>query len=235
MNAMSDRIWVLVPMKCFSRAKGRLAPALPPATRRALARAMADDVVAALYEAGIGERLCVLSDSPEVHEFAAHRGLAWYDDARVAARPGLNAGIAGVAREAGAGGATALLIVHADLPLLTADAIGQVVRGWRALSGTGRVALARSGDGGTNMLLVERPRDFTYRFGTGSHALHMGECARRGRSVASLTLAPAALDIDTPGDLARLERAAACNSGNWSQSARARACASDGARPAMAA
>lgn len=169
---------------------------------------MADDVLAALCESHVAERLLVLSDSPSVHDFAAHRGLGWYDDARVAAAPGLNRGIAGVAMEASAGGATALLIVHADLPLLTADAIRQVVRSWRALAGSQRVALARSSDGGTNMLLVERPQDFDYQFGVHSHARHLDECVRRGCTVASLTLPTIALDIDTPDDFAQLEKAA---------------------------
>lgn len=207
MSSQPDPIWAVVPIKCFSSAKGRLAPILAPPIRARLARAMAEDVLLALREAKVARRLCVLSDAASVGVFAAQNGAHWLDERRFSGAPGLNAGIQGAAKAAQTAGA-ALLVVHADLPLLTADAIRQVADAWRALTGEQRVVLARSCDGGTNILLAERPAAFTFRYGAGSHALHHDECVRRQRAVATVELPGTALDIDSSSDFERLKQAA---------------------------
>ncbi|BCG05707.1 hypothetical protein PPGU19_102750 (plasmid) [Paraburkholderia sp. PGU19] len=215
MTSRADVIWAVVPVKDFAIAKSRLSTALSPAARAELARAMAEDVLSALQSTKVARHVCVLSDSPAVQQLAASNGAAWLDERSVAAAPGLNAAIAGAARVAVARGATALLVVHADLPLLTARALTHVFDTWRNLSGTGRVVLARSRDGGTNICLAERPDAFTYHYGAGSHALHADECARQHRIVANVEMPATALDVDTVDDLEMLKdaaRADACSS-----------------------
>lgn len=208
MSLHADVIWAIVPVKDFACAKGRLAAGLSPATRAGLARAMAEDVLAALQSAKVAERLCVLSDSPAVHELAVRAGATWLDENSIAAARGLNGAITGAARFAAAEGATALLVVHADLPLLTAASIQRVVDTWHRLRGKQRVVLARSHDGGTNIFLAERPQAFTYRYGVDSYARHLHECARRRRAVANVEMPGTVLDIDTLADLEQLKDAA---------------------------
>lgn len=208
MSSRADVIWAVVPVKEFARAKGRLAQALGPAMRARLARAMAEDVLSAMQHADVAERLCVVSDSLAGRDLALHRGATWFDEGRVAAASGLNGAVAGVASAAESRGATALLIVHADMPLLTPADIQHVVATWRALADGQRVVMARSRDGGTNILLVERPQSFNYHYGPGSHARHLAECARRGCVAASVDLPGAALDIDTEADFECLVAAA---------------------------
>ena len=210
MTSSPDVIWAVVPVKSFALAKARLSPVLCPGDRQRLALAMADDVLGAIRAARIVERLCVLSDhdSRDASELAARHGACALQDREIADAPGLNAAIAGTAALAGANGAGALLIVHSDLPLLTADALLDLMQTWRGLRGPQRVVLARSRDGGTNLLLAERPQAFAYRFGVGSYALHRDECARRGCTVATVDLPSTSLDIDTPDDFDRLRLAA---------------------------
>lgn len=211
MSSRADVIWAVVPVKDFAMAKSRLGAALSPAARAELARAMAEDVLSALQSAKVAQHVCVLSDSRAVQQLAARNGAAWLDERTVAAAPGLNAAIAGAARVAAARGATALLVVHADLPLLTTRALTHVLDTWSNLSGTGRVVLASSRDGGTNICLAERPDAFTYHYGTGSHALHVDECVRRRRVVANVEMPATALDVDTVDDLEMLKDAARVN------------------------
>lgn len=211
MSSRADVIWAVVPVKDFAMAKSRLAAALSPSARAELARAMAEDVLSALQSAKVAQHVCVLSESPAAQQLAARMGAVWLDEGTVAAAPGLNAAVAGAARFAAARGATALLVVHADLPLLTASAVTHVLDIWSNLSGTGRVVLARSRDGGTNICLAERPDAFTYHYGADSHALHVDECVRRHCVVANVEMLATALDVDTKDDLEMLEDAALAN------------------------
>jgi len=217
MISSPERVWAVVPAKCFAQAKARLSPALAPGDRQRLALAMADDVLGTIHASGVADRLYLLSDqdSPATSELAARHGAYALLDHEVAAAPGLNEAIGGMAALANTHRAEALLVVHADLPLLTCDALRQLMDTWHALSGPQRIVLARSKDGGTSLLLAEHPQAFTYRFGPGSHALHLDECARRGCTAFTAELPSALLDIDTADDLERLRAAARSGRGGW--------------------
>ncbi|SEI53880.1 2-phospho-L-lactate guanylyltransferase [Pseudomonas sp. NFACC07-1] len=207
MPSSADVIWAVVPVKDFRAAKSRLKNVLSATDRTRLARAMAADVIAALKQSGTTEHLCILSDSADTRGFAAALGSTWFEEKSVATLPGLNAGIAGMARLAASDGATALLVIHADMPLLTAADIRHVVSAWQSLEGDQRVVMVRSRDGGTNILLAERPHAFAYRYGPDSHGRHVQECARRHCTAATVELSASAFDIDTPDDLYSLARA----------------------------
>src|SRR5436305_6290940 len=99
---------VLLPVKSFAEAKLRLAPALDPGRRAALARAMATLVVAAAAPLPTA----VVCDDAEVATWARDLGaLVVWEPER-----GLNRDVrAGVARLAGAGAAR-VVVAHADLP-----------------------------------------------------------------------------------------------------------------------
>lgn len=208
MPSHADVIWAVVPVKGFAAAKSRLGTLLGPTHRARLARAMAADVITALKASNAADRLCMLSNSSDTRGAAAALDIPWLDEADLTALPGLNAGIAGVAQLAAREGATALLVIHADMPLLTAHDIRHVVSTWQSLDGDQRVVMVRAFDGGTNLLLVERPEAFTYHYGPDSHAQHTRECIRRGCTTATVELPSTALDVDTPDDFKRLVRAA---------------------------
>lgn len=207
MRSHTDFIWAVVPVKSFSAAKSRLSTFLGSTQRAQLAQAMAADVITALKDSNAADHLYMLSDSADTRKVAAALGITWLDEASVAGLPGLNAGIAGAARLAARGGATALLVIHADMPLLTADDIRHVVATWQSLDGDQRVVMVRSSDGGTNLLLAEQPEAFTYHYGPDSHTRHSRECARRHCTTATVKLTSTALDVDTEDDFYSLVRA----------------------------
>ena len=57
-------VWAVVPAKPLDAAKGRLAPLLAPAERRALAEALLADVLSALVGASVVDRVLVVSTDP---------------------------------------------------------------------------------------------------------------------------------------------------------------------------
>jgi 2-phospho-L-lactate guanylyltransferase len=105
-----------------------------------------------------------------------------------------------------AAGARALLVLPADLPLITPADIARLAG---ALGPAPAAVLAPARDGGTNALLAAPPAALPFLFGPGSLSDHLA--AARARGVAArLVYAPGLeLDVDQPDDLLVL----ACASG----------------------
>jgi 2-phospho-L-lactate guanylyltransferase len=120
----------------------------------------------------------------------------------------LNEAIVAARSVAIARGATALLVVPADLPAITASAVDDLVAAARRPArGTGVVVLVPDRHGtGTNVLLVAPPVLIEPAFGVDSHALHLAAAARAGATILELD-GPLSLDLDTPADLLIAEAA----------------------------
>lgn len=198
---------VVVPVKAFHAAKGRLASALDPAARAALARSMAELVVGAAAPLPV----TVVCDDPLVAEWARDLGVS------VAWTPGL--GLDG-AVEAGVStveeaGATRVVVAHADLPLAR-DLAGLAQPGEREPTSITLVP-DRHGDG-TNVVVLPAGAGFRFAYGPGSFARHRAEGARLGIAVHVVhdphlgwdVDLPADLDLPSAEDLARAVAAAAC-------------------------
>ena len=185
---------VAIPVKALGRAKRRLAPALSPLERAALALAMLEDVLDACL-GHPGWETWVVSPDEAVLEVAAARR------ARVVAEEEgpLGRAIRQVERLAAEREAEALAIVPGDLPTLTSEALG------RALHTVGPVVLAPSADGvGTSMLLRRPPRCIPSRFGPDSFERHRALAAAKGLPVAVVREPALAFDVDRPDDILRL-------------------------------
>lgn len=182
---------VLVPVKSFEQAKVRLAPALPPAQRSALARSMGARVLAAAAPLPVA----VVCDDEEVAAWAVSLG------ARVIWAPGqgLNQAVtAGLVRLA-ALGARQVTVAHADLPLATDLVSVGLVCGVRDLR---LVTLApdRRLDG-TNVAVVPTGSGYCFSYGPGSFRRHVNEALRLGLALQVVRSRELAWDIDIPDDL----------------------------------
>jgi 2-phospho-L-lactate guanylyltransferase len=193
--------WVVVLIKDFGSAKQRLQPALGPKSRQALARRNARLAVQA---AAAGDRVLVDAGSHEVADLAA----TWGADVLLEPRQeGQNvAAERGIAR-AIEGGADAVLLLSSDLPLVTADAVRDVLESGSRLDAPVAVAVAATGRGGTNALYLRPPGAITLHFGSDSLAKFRHEAESRGVNFVVHHSEALALDLDEPGDLARLRRA----------------------------
>ncbi len=177
---------VLIPVKRFTAAKGRLAGILDSAERAELARWLAGRVVDAAKPAP----LFVACDDDDVATWADSAG------AEVLWSPGLglNGAVdAGRATIAGKG-FDHVVIVHSDIPLahdLATIARPRTVR---------LVPDARRG--GTNVLAQPVAARLPASYGAGSFARHL-QLAMDGGHRVEVRIDPLlALDVDTPADLA---------------------------------
>ncbi len=176
---------VLVPVKDFRQAKLRLAEALDPAARAALARHMAANVLAAAS----GLPTFVVTDDDEVATFARDRG------ADVLWRPhlGLNGAVTDGVLTLGNAGHDRVLVAHADLPL----AVDLV---WIARLG-GVTLVPDRHDDGTNVACVPSDVSFTFAYGPGSFRRHAAEARRLGLAVRVVREPALGWDVDVPDDL----------------------------------
>jgi 2-phospho-L-lactate/phosphoenolpyruvate guanylyltransferase len=205
MSADAD-IWAVVPVKDTAAAKQRLAGAVPPPLRQALALAMLEDVLAALADArGLAGRLVVTID-PAVRRLAARYGAECLAEG---AEDGHTGAVAAAARRLAAEGRGAMLTLPGDIPLVTAAEIERLIAAHRqALRQAGpSFTISPSHDErGSNAIIVSPPDAVPLRFGDDSFLPHLAAAAAHGIAPTIVRLPGIALDIDNPVDLAHFAR-----------------------------
>lgn len=182
---------VVVPVKSFDLAKGRLAAALDTGARARLARRLAARVVSA----AAGLPCHVVCDNDEVARWALDRGagVIWHPE------PGLNSAVSFAVAQLGALGVERVIVAHGDLPLAT-DVT------WVGRFDGVTVVPDRRGDG-TNVLAVPTGVGFGFAYGTASSRRHQDEAARLGLALRVVADEALGWDIDTPDDLALFDAA----------------------------
>jgi 2-phospho-L-lactate guanylyltransferase len=182
------KLAVLIPVKAFGDAKGRLAPALGQAQRERLAQWTATQVLAACA--------ClqphVVCDDDEVAAWAASHGASVV---REPAR-GLNAAVEGGVAHLASHAFDHVVVVHGDLPLPAS--IATVAAGCR--DGTVTLVPDRHRDG-TNLLAFPLASAFRVAYGPGSFERHVARATDAGLAVHVVDDADLALDLDQPDDL----------------------------------
>ena len=176
---------VLVPVKAFREAKVRLAPALSPAERGALARTMAEAVLVAAAPLPVA----VVCDDIDVADWARQHGaLVVWEPGR-----GLNGAVEAGVSQLAADGVTEVIVAHGDLPH-AADLA--------ALAGAGGITLVpdRRRDG-TNVVVVPAQAGFRFSYGPGSFARHHAEALRLDMPPRILDDPRLTFDVDLPVDL----------------------------------
>ncbi len=182
---MSGLVGVLIPVKAFNEAKGRLAGVVAADMRAELARTMAATVIAAAAPLPV----TVVCDDDEVDAWARSVGASVL---RVH-KPGLNYAVeAGVAALAAAG-VEQVVIAHADLPRAT--------RLDHCTATEGITLVPDRHLDGTPVIVVPANAGFRFAYGPGSYSAHVAEAERLGLPWRSLHDPDLAFDVDDPADL----------------------------------
>ncbi len=150
----------------------------------------------------------VVTMDPEAAGIARdHRAIGLVERA-----PGLNEAITAARSVAIARGATAVLVLPADLPAIDASAVDDVVAAAASAISSGaasRGIVAIVGDRhgtGTNVLLLSPPDVIEPAFGDASREVHGVAAASGGATLLELD-GPLSLDVDTSDDLVAAEAA----------------------------
>jgi len=200
---------VVVPLRGVDSGKSRLGQALDAEERGALvlgllARTL--DILAAWPQA---QRIYLVTGDTATGELARRAQPAL----TVLAEPdegGLNAALRAARDEAIAQGATALLMLPADLALVDVTALNRLLDGADAALAAGKghalvVVAPADARRGTNALLISPPTLIDPQFGDQSLEAHLRAAALADATV-QLVIDPAlGFDLDTPDDLERLD------------------------------
>ena len=183
-------IAVVVPLKSFDLAKGRLSDALEPSERAVLAEQMATKVLAAAHDLA----KWVVCGDRDVATWALRNGagVIWREPT------GLNNAAQSGIDWCRSEGHTRAIVAHGDLPLakdLTwlADRTEDVV-----------VVTDRRKDG-SNVVLVPTNVEFKFQYGPGSAAKHRQEADRLGLRCVVIEDVELGWDVDLPEDLKGLQ------------------------------
>lgn len=191
----------LIPMKDLDGAKGRLADVLSPAERGGLALAMFIDVAGACVNSRLFDVVTVVSSDSDV--FWQTRELGATPLAEPATLDGLNDSLRfGQRYLSRRTGVDELLILPADVPLVRADDLQQVLE---AIAGTmPAVALVRARDDGTNALAMRPAEAIDMRFGHRSADAHLSLARETGVPATEVECERLRFDVDSGADVEAL-------------------------------
>ena len=176
---------MIIPVRGFRGAKGRLADALDEAAREALAGTLFRTVMAAAPPLGI----VVVSGDPEVVRVALAAGASVVDDPGGGLDNAVTVGVAAAGRL----GHDRAVVAHGDLPFPD---------GLADLSSVHGIAFVpdRHLDG-TNVISLPVDLGFRFHYGPGSFERHVTEARRLGIEPTVLADSRLSWDVDVPEDL----------------------------------
>jgi 2-phospho-L-lactate guanylyltransferase len=189
----------LMPVKGFRNAKQRLSRILSSAARELLAETMFRDVLRQVRIArGLAGTFVVTGDD----QVAAIASALGAEVIREAEERGETSAVDFARQELQGAGCEAVLIIPADMPLVRATDIEQVLARFPEHATAPFALLVPSHDHlGTNALLLAPPSVIKLRFGYDSFSFHMDQVTAQGLPIRYMENDHMALDIDEPKDL----------------------------------
>jgi 2-phospho-L-lactate/phosphoenolpyruvate guanylyltransferase len=192
---LTHQVWAVVVARTGPSAKSRLALALGPAQRAALARRMLRAVLEACLGADLGGTV-VVTETPQGAALATELGAVALPDPSAGLNSAVSLGLDIVGQQAPG---TAALVLPGDVPLVEAEDLRTIVA---AAGDRPRVVVVvpDAAARGTNALLVRPPHLIEPSFGEPSFERHLAAARRAGDAI-RLEVPRLAFDID---DEARL-------------------------------
>ena len=193
---MSGGIWAVIPVKETTAAKQRLGDAVPAHLRRAFVLAMLEDVLTAVAGARGLAGIVVVSVDEAAGECARRFGARLLTED---ARTGHTGAVAAAARTLAGEGATGMLQVPGDIPLVTSNEISTVLAQHRAPPSF--TIVPSHDDFGSNLVLVSPPTAVPLTFGDDSFFPHLRTAKNHGIEPQIIRLPGIGRDVDHAEDL----------------------------------
>jgi 2-phospho-L-lactate guanylyltransferase len=189
-------LWAIIPVKPLRRGKSRLSSVLSLEARTALNHYLLSNTLEILASVPEIEYTLVVSRDPEALTIAREYGARTVQEQ---GSPQLNTALTRATMVALSHSVQGVLIVPADLPLLTGDDIHEVVS--RGVNPPVVVITPDRHHQGTNALLISPPGLIQYEYGPGSFQKHCSQAEKTGARLEVCERGSVALDIDFPEDL----------------------------------
>ncbi|MBH27913.1 MAG: 2-phospho-L-lactate guanylyltransferase [Chloroflexi bacterium] len=192
--------WAIVPVKNLDISKSRLSDVLSADARRDLISSLLLSTLRTLNESELIENTIVISNDRSVLLLADKQAVFTVQEDSPS---DLNSALHQATSVTLAHGATGLLVLPSDLPLLTIADVEKIVD---ADDSNRLVRIVPDQHGvGTNALFIRPPGVLRYKFGRDSLSSHKVEAKRIKAKLHVYRLSNVAFDIDDPDDLRRLQ------------------------------
>ena len=188
-------LWAIVPVKPLRYGKSRLAGTLTEDQRTELNRALLQHTLETLSEIEEVDGVLVVSRDPHALTVARSHGARTVQEN---GQPQLNTALKRATVVAQVYATRGVLVLPADLPLISKDDILELVR--RAQEPPVVVIAPDRHGRGTNALLISPPGLIEYDFGENSFQRHCERAKSAGARLEIVELPSLALDLDIPED-----------------------------------
>ena len=189
-------LWVIIPVKPLRRSKSRLSDVLTEDERTLLNYHMLENTLSILKEIHNIDGVLVVSRDPGALSLArTFEAKTLQEDGE----PGLNLALKRAVVVAKAYSANSIMILPADLPLITCKEIESVID---KLDANNKMIISPDRRmSGTNMLIVSPADLVEFSFGPGSFERHVRQAQAKNAHIDVYQLESVGLDIDLPEDL----------------------------------
>ena len=187
----------VVPVKELSIAKRRL-EGVSPGDRRQLSLAMLSLVLSALKRVRGLDGIAVVTRDTDVIDLTHTLNLRTLQETTT----GLNEAVAQAARVLAGEGCSTMIVIPADVPLVTPAEINLILQA--QTEGSSVTLVPDRGGTGTNALACSPPDAISPCFGHESLESHTNAAQSAGLAIGVLQLSGLKLDVDTPDDLVAL-------------------------------
>jgi len=189
-------LWAIVPVKPLRHGKSRLSGTLSEDERTQLNESLLEHTLETLANLKELEQVLVVSRDPHALAIARKHGAR---TVREDGSPHLNTALTRATVVAKLHATRGVLILPADLPLLTRDDILALIE--RAANPPVVVIAPDRHEKGTNALLMSPAGLIEYDFGEGSYQRHCKRAKKAGARLEIVKLPSLGLDLDLPEDL----------------------------------
>jgi 2-phospho-L-lactate guanylyltransferase len=199
-------LWAIVPVKPLRRGKSRLAGTLTEDERTALNQHLLERTIKVLSTLKELDQVLVVSRDPQALTIARNQGAKTVQED---GQPHLNTALKRATVMAQVHSTRGVLVLPADLPLLTADDVRALID--RAVKPPVVVIAPDRHGKGTNALLMVPAGQIEYDFGEGSFQRHCERAKKSGARLEIVELHALGLDLDLPEDLEMIRKLEAEN------------------------
>ena len=194
-------LWAIVPVKPLRRGKSRLAGTLTEDERTALNQELLEHTLKVLSSLKELAQVLVVSRDPQALTIARNHGAKTVQED---GQPHLNTALARATVMAQVHSIRGILVLPADLPLLTPDDVRVLID--RAVKPPVVVIAPDRHGKGTNALLMVPAGQIEYDFGEGSFHRHCARAKESGARLEIVELPSLGLDLDLPEDLEMIRK-----------------------------
>ncbi|MCB9421442.1 MAG: 2-phospho-L-lactate guanylyltransferase [Ardenticatenaceae bacterium] len=193
--SIQHSVWAIVPVKSLHESKRRLAHILSAEERAELIHHFLIHTLTVLNESEVVDQVLVISSDEQVLATARVHGAMVLVETAV---HGLNPAVTQAVQFAADEGATAVLILPADLPFIEKQDVAIMVA---EKKNNPNIVICSDDKGlGTNALLISPPNSFSFHYGTDSFQQHLQEAQQRSRTISIIDNCHLQFDLDTEAD-----------------------------------